>query len=139
MASIQIDSVPRITQKGISVDIMTTTTKFVLYIADCFDFEDDWQPHRSEEFTSREAAEARKAEIEKTAFTAAWIVEKPTELKAPFMLHVGAYCGGEYREQFANFEDAARECDRLNRQDHWIATLFDADGVSVRDHAAVWK
>ncbi len=52
----------------------------------------------------------------------------------------GGGCG-EYRQQFERFEDAARECDRLNRRDEFVALVRDAAGVVVRDHtaAAVWQ
>jgi hypothetical protein len=60
------------------------------------------------------------------------------ELKEPFELVVGAYCGGMYTRQFQSFSDAAAECDRLNARDEWVAQLFNADGVSVRDHTAAW-
>jgi hypothetical protein len=74
------------TEKGREV-MNTTTMKFTVFAADCFDFEDDWKPYWSGEFDSREAAEAKVAEIEKTAFTAAWIVEQAMQ-STPLSEHV---------------------------------------------------
>lgn len=65
-----------------------------------------------------------------------------TELRPPFTLEAFAYSGGPiYREHFSGFNEAKAECDRMNRRDEWVAWLLDANGVTVRDHAApeVWQ
>jgi hypothetical protein len=60
-------------------------------------------------------------------------------MQAPFRLRVGGYCGGEYDKTFESFEEAVAECDRLNSRDEWVACLYDAAGVCVRDHSGVWE
>ncbi|MGZ5728238.1 MAG: hypothetical protein ACXWI8_13595 [Burkholderiales bacterium] len=64
-----------------------------------------------------------------------------TELRDGMMFELIVGGCGEYRQQFERFEDAARECDRLNRRDEFVALARDAAGVVVRDHtaAAVWQ
>jgi hypothetical protein len=61
-------------------------------------------------------------------------------MKAPFTITALAYAGKPPDAQtFESFDEAAAECDRMNRSEDWVAEVRDADGVTVRDHHAIWK